>query len=132
MRWIWGARWSRCCRRGHLYNSNFTLSVLELNQVKRATDEDIDSGLVKWAQIFKATTWEELRMIAEKNESMISTANSILQYESEETVRMRMRDREDYIARQKRTAELEKLLEEKDKKIAELEEYIHSHIESNE
>ena len=47
--------------RGHLYNSNFNLYVIELNSTDIATDDDIRSGMVTWVKLFKATTWEGAR-----------------------------------------------------------------------
>lgn len=50
-----------------IYTGKFQLSVLYLNHVDQATEEDIAYHLDYWAKFFKATTWEELKMLAEKN-----------------------------------------------------------------
>ncbi len=42
-----------------------------------ATDEDRRYGIDEWARLFKATTWEEIRMLAEKNEYIDSAAQEM-------------------------------------------------------
>ena len=49
------------------YTSNFRLNVLDLSQIEIAMDEDYNSGLVHWAKLFLANTWEELNQIASGN-----------------------------------------------------------------
>lgn len=46
------------------YSDKFTLRVLDLTQIQMATEEDKAYGLDRWAKLFKATTWEEFKMIA--------------------------------------------------------------------
>ena len=43
------------------YSTLISLNVLYLNQIDLATDEDVERGLVYWAKLFNATTWEDLR-----------------------------------------------------------------------
>ena len=50
-----------------IYTGKFQLSVLYLNHVNKATEEDRARHLDYWARFFKATTWEELKMLAEKS-----------------------------------------------------------------
>ena len=84
-------------RSGKVYNDNFELRVLELNSVELATEEDKKHKLDEWAKLFKAQTWEELKMIADKDPAMKSAVSSIYRYEADENVRKRCRDREDYL-----------------------------------
>ena len=51
----------------HLYSDKFILSVVDLTHIELATDEDKAYGIDRWARLFKSTTWEEIRMIAENN-----------------------------------------------------------------
>ena len=46
------------------YSTILSLYVLNLNHTELATEEDIRNGLVHWARIFTAKTWEEIRTIA--------------------------------------------------------------------
>ena len=50
-----------------IYTGKFQLSVLYLNHVDKATEKDLACHLDYWARFFKATTWEELKMLAEKS-----------------------------------------------------------------
>lgn len=62
---------------GHNYTDKFTLSVISLNQTELSTDEDKRFGIDTWVKSFKATTWEELKMIAQNNSYIDSVAQSI-------------------------------------------------------
>ena len=79
----------------HLYSSKFTLSVVDLTQTKLATKEDKRYKIDHWARIFKAKTWEELKMLAQNNEYLKEAADSIYKANSEEIVRQQCRARED-------------------------------------
>ena len=48
---------------GHLYSSKFSIHVLDLTRIDLATAEDQNYEIDRWAKLFKAKTWEELRMI---------------------------------------------------------------------
>ncbi len=81
-----------------LYTDKFNLYVIELNHTNLATTEDISYGIDTWARLFKATTWEEIKMITKDNPSMNSTAESIYMSNSDENIRELCRRREDAIA----------------------------------
>ena len=82
----------------HLYTDKFNLYVVELNQTGLATDEDRQYGIDAWARLFKARTWEEIKMITKENPSMSSAAESIYLSNSDEQIRELCRRREDAIA----------------------------------
>ena len=50
-----------------IYSNNFCLNVLSLKQIENATQQDCNSGLYQWGQLFLAKTWEKLKMLAENN-----------------------------------------------------------------
>ena len=52
-------------KNGNIYTPDFALNVLSLKHIDLATKEDEENGLVYWAKLFKATTWEELRRLSE-------------------------------------------------------------------
>lgn len=54
----------------NLYSDNFTLSVVNLSRIDLATEEDKKYQIDYWAKLFKATSWEEIRMLASKNENI--------------------------------------------------------------
>ena len=53
-----------------IYNRNFNLNVLSLKHINLATKQDQEVELDYWAKLFKAKTWEELKMIAAKNDEL--------------------------------------------------------------
>ena len=51
-----------------IYSSKFAVNVLDLSHIELATQEDKNWNLDFWARLFKAKTWEEMKMIAKDNE----------------------------------------------------------------
>ena len=50
------------------YSDKFTLSVVNLNQIELATEEDRQYGIDHWARLFRADTWEVIKKMAQNNE----------------------------------------------------------------
>ncbi len=48
------------------YTDYLSLNVLYLGQTELATEEDIQNGLLYWAELFKANTWEELKALCRR------------------------------------------------------------------
>ena len=71
----------------YIYNDKFTLNVLDSNQVHLATDEDKLWKLDYWARLFKSTTWEELKMLAQQNDIFLETCETIFQKNQDRNVR---------------------------------------------
>lgn len=71
----------------YIYNDKFTLNVLDLNQNHLATDEDKQWKLDYWARLFKSTTWEELKMLAQQNDTFMETCETIFQKNQDRNVR---------------------------------------------
>jgi predicted ribosome quality control (RQC) complex YloA/Tae2 family protein len=95
-----------------------------------ATEEDKKHQIDTWAKLFKATTWEEIKMITSTNPSMNSTAEEIFAANSDFMIAEQCRVREDNIIHERRMKEAlvekdnkieeqAKELEEKDKKLEE-------------
>jgi len=97
-----------------VYSDKFTLSVVDLTQIDKATEEDKASKIDYWARLFKAKTWEELHMLAQNDEYLQAAATSIRMANEEEIVREQCRAREDAL-RLQRTLERDnkRLLAEK-------------------
>ena len=81
---------------GHIYTGKFALDVVNLKQIDRAVKDDIDTGLRDWARLFRATTWEEMLMIASNNESMRSFTFSLKELSEDEKIQMQCEARERY------------------------------------
>lgn len=80
----------------HLYTDKFALSVIDLKQIGLATEEDKEWQIDCWASLFKATTWEEVKMLAEKNEMIREAAETLYQLTQEEKIREQCIAREEY------------------------------------
>ena len=83
------------------YTDKFNLLVIELNHTEIATNEDKLYGIDKWAKLFKATTWEEIKMITKENPSLNSAAESIYKSNADEYVIEACLRREEQLAHEK-------------------------------
>ena len=94
------------------YSDKLGISVLDLTQIDMASDEDKAYGIDTWATVFKAKTWEELRMAVQSNEYMKDAAETLYELNSDETIRQQCEAR--------RRAEIEeKHMQDKMKKLEE-------------
>ena len=80
----------------NVYTTKFNLYVIDLTQINLATQEDVDTGLVYWTQVFKAKTWEELRQMAERNQELQEATEALYVYNQDEIVKEQCRARQDY------------------------------------
>ncbi|MBR1392117.1 MAG: PD-(D/E)XK nuclease family transposase [Lachnospiraceae bacterium] len=96
----------------NLYTDKFTLCVLSLNQIHLATQEDRLWKIDQWAKLFKATTWEDIKMIAENDPSLQSASATLYKLNADEIVRQQCRAREDYYQLENTHIRSIKLLEE--------------------
>ncbi|MCM1427652.1 MAG: PD-(D/E)XK nuclease family transposase, partial [Eubacterium sp.] len=107
----------------HLYSDNLTLSVVDLSHIELGTDEDKEYHIDCWAKLFKATTWEEIKMLAAKDQYINEASKTIFQLSAEEQILKRCRDREEYYldlrAYEREVAENKKMLEENKKMLEE-------------
>ena len=112
-----------------IYSSKFAVNVLDLSHIELATQEDKNWDLDFWARLFKAKTWEEMKMIAKDNEYFTEASNTLCDLYADFNVRERCRDLEDYELEQKylhdtiaqqesMLAQKDSMLEEKDNTIA--------------
>ena len=74
-------------KKHYIYNDKFTLNVLDLNQIKLATDEDKKWKLDLWARLFKAKTWEDLKMLAQEDKIFNDAGETIFKFNQDEKVR---------------------------------------------
>ena len=100
----------------NVYTTKFNLCVVDLTKIELATQEDVDTGLVYWTQVFKAKTWEELRQMAERNQELQEATEALYVYNQDEIVKEKCRARQDYYnherGTQKRLEEARLALEE--------------------
>ena len=80
----------------HVFSDKLKLSVVDLSKIELATEEDKAYGIDYWARLFKAKTWEEIKMLAEKDEYMREAAGSIYMANADEMIRQKCLAREEY------------------------------------
>ena len=81
---------------GHKYSDKFGIYMLQLNQLGNPEDEKNMPEIYYWARLFKATTWEEIQMLAEKNESIKKSIVTLKELTADERAKMQMEARERY------------------------------------
>lgn len=81
----------------NLYSDKLILCVVDLTHIELATNEDRTFGIDHWAMLFKANTWEELKMIANNSQILTEASKALYQLNADEIMRQRCRAREDFI-----------------------------------
>ena len=84
-----------------VYSDKIQLYVLNLTREDLATKTDKQYHLHHWTSFFKATTWEELKMLAKQNQFINEASATIYQLSQEELIRLQCEAREDYYRRQR-------------------------------
>ena len=85
----------------HKYSDKMSIRVLQLSQLGKKEDEADMPELYRWAQLFKAGTWEEMRMLAEKSEAIRECVVTYKELTADERAKMEAEAREDYYRCQK-------------------------------
>lgn len=80
----------------NIYSDKLLLNVLDLNQIHLATEEDIQSGLAHWARLFKAETWEDLKMLASEYRDFEDITDTMQQALEDKKIRLQCEARERY------------------------------------
>ena len=99
------------------YSDSLTLHVVDLSRIDLATEEDRKYHIHEWALLFKSTTWEEIKMLASKDEYLQEASETIFRMSADELVRKRCRDREEYyqdLRNYERKIELDRIEHEQD------------------
>lgn len=93
-----------------VYSDKLCLSVLNLPQIHLATQTDRDYCLDFWAALFQSTTWEDIKMIASKNEAIQEAAETMYRLSQDEKVRLQCEALDRYYRNQRtHQAQLEKI-----------------------
>ncbi len=105
----------------NIYSDKFRLTVLDLTQRHLAAPEDIVYKTDVWASLFKAATWEDIKMLVKQNPELHDTATTICQLTMDERIRMECEDREEFLRREATTIKLKTIAEEeRDQAVAKL------------
>ncbi len=78
------------------YSDKIRLGVIDLKHIELATEEDKKYQIDYWAALFKSTTWEEIKMLAQNNEYIEEASETIYQLTQEEKIRLQCEAREEY------------------------------------
>ena len=100
--------------------------MLDLTKIDLASEEDKKYGIDRWARLFMAKTWEELRMVAKNNPDLLQASNELYTINKDDLIRQQARARADAEFwernRNARIKRLEEALTEKDSEIHKLKE----------
>ncbi|MBO6298159.1 MAG: PD-(D/E)XK nuclease family transposase, partial [Lachnospiraceae bacterium] len=88
------------------YTDKLQIGVVDLTRIDLATTEDQEYNIDKWARLFKAKTWEDIKMVAAKNRMIDDAATTIYQLTADERIRQQCEAREDYLRRQRGIQEM--------------------------
>ena len=80
-----------------VYTENFIISNVNLKRIDLADEDDKKYGLDKWCRLFKAETWEDMKMIAEKDTVISKAISGVWQLTEEERIREQCRAREEWL-----------------------------------
>lgn len=96
----------------HVYSDKLSLHVVDLTHIELATEEDKTWKIDYWARLFTATTWEDVKMIAEKDIHMKAAAEEMYVLSADELIQQRCRARDDYMKNENTRNKLMKELTE--------------------
>ncbi|MCM1120217.1 MAG: Rpn family recombination-promoting nuclease/putative transposase [bacterium] len=99
----------------HIFSDKFVLSVVDLRHIELATQEDREWRIDHWASLFKATSWEELKMLAKDSQIMESAVQTIYELTADEAIRYQC------TAREKQMKEMNTIIAERAKAFSERE-----------
>ena len=105
-----------------IYSDKLKLLVVDLTCIELATEEDKNRHTDCLAKLFKATTWEEIKMLASNNSMIENAAETIYRLSADEAIREQCEAREDYYRLQRTVQkELEQSREELEQTRVEME-----------
>lgn len=79
-----------------IYSDKFILRVLNLKALEDDSIKKEPNDLYDWARLFKATTWEEIKMLAEKNADIQETVVTLKELTNDEKIKLQCEARERY------------------------------------
>ena len=83
------------------YTDKLTIGMVDLTKTELATEEDKKYKIDEWAQLFKADTWEEIKMLAVNNANIAEAAETIYKLSEDERIRQQCQAREDFLREQR-------------------------------
>ena len=100
-------------KNNRLYTGKFSIHVIDLTRIDLATEEDKHYEIDRWAKLFKAATWEELKMIAKNDPDLMQASDELYKVNKDDILRQQARARADAEFWEKvHNARMEKMQEE--------------------
>ena len=84
-----------------IYTDKLCLYVIDLSRIDLATKEDRLYEIDKWAEFFKAKSWEDLKVLAKTNAALAEAGATIYEVSADEHLRQQLEAREDAIRRER-------------------------------
>ena len=103
------------------YTDLLSMNVLQLNHTELATRKDVESGLLYWAELFNASTWEEFKELAKDNPSIEEVGKMIVKLSTDDQTAEILEGQRRF---REQMATTRHLLEDAQKKVAEMSETI--------
>lgn len=80
----------------NIYSDKMLINVLDLTRMDLATDEDKKCGLLHWAKLFKAQTWEDIHMLVSSYKDIENIVDVMIEAMADKEVRMQCEARQRY------------------------------------
>ena len=74
-------------KNNRLYTGKFSIHVIDLTRIDLATEEDKYYEIDRWAKLFKAATWEELKMIAKNDPDLMQASDELYKVNKNDILR---------------------------------------------
>ena len=84
-----------------IYTDKLRLYVIDLSQIDLATEEDRLYKIDEWAKLFKAKSWEDLKMLAKTNAALAEAGATIYEVSADEHLRQQLEAREDALRQER-------------------------------
>ena len=122
----------------YVYTDKFSIGVVDMSKINLATEKDRQYNIDRWARLFKAQTWEDIKMLAKQDVYISKAGETYFEISADEHERQLAEAREDVLRRERATKRREKELlrsldaahnelAKKDQRIAENEQRIAEH-----
>ncbi len=85
----------------HVFTEKLSIGIVDLTNISLATPEDQRYNIDKWAKLFKAQTWEDIKMLAAQDISLNAAATTVYQLSEDEHIRQQCEAREDYLKQER-------------------------------
>ncbi|MDO4274760.1 MAG: Rpn family recombination-promoting nuclease/putative transposase [Eubacteriales bacterium] len=86
---------------GHVYSGDFTLIMIQLDQLECVSEETKKSDIYRWTKLFMATEWEEVLKMAEESEELKEAVVTLRNLTEDEQVKLQCMARQRYEADRK-------------------------------